>query len=420
MKPAIHANDLAKRYLIGQNAVNTTLAEALSSAARSILRGATGPQDRRIASNLEFWALKGISFTVDPGEVVGIVGENGAGKSTLLKILSRITLPTRGSITYRGRIGSLLEVGTGFHPELSGRDNIYLSGAILGMSRSEIKQRFDEILDFSEVETFIDTPVKRYSSGMYMRLAFAVAAHLDTDILLVDEVLAVGDYKFQQKCLSRMNTIANDGRTVVFVSHNLIAIQAICDRAIWLDQGMISKDGRTHEVLAAYTRSEHAGSGVERSWPDPANAPGNDSIRLRYALVQPLGGAPGDAIDVRQAFALSFEYESHLAGAHLNVSACVYSGDGALVFHAGPTEEPSAMPSGRYRDRCIVPGDLMNDGNYRVSLEIRDRGELLLTVSDLLTFEILDVPDGRFGWFGKWDGVVRPRLDWTTEHLPAA
>lgn len=415
MLPAIEARDIAKRYRLGQNAGASTMAELISATAGAMLPG----KRNKAPSNSvqDFWALKGVSFEIAPGEVVGLVGENGAGKSTLLKILSRITPPTRGSVTYRGRVGSLLEVGTGFHPELSGRDNVYLSGAILGMPRADVRRRFDEIVDFSGVEAFIDTPVKRYSSGMYMRLAFAVAAHLDTDILLVDEVLAVGDYKFQQKCLNRMDSIAHDGRTVIFISHSLIAIQAICRRALWLDRGEIAADGPTAGVIARYAGTEHASGGIARDWPDAAKAPGNASIRLRSARVEAVGAEPGAPIDVRQSFAMSFEYDNLREGAHLNASLLVTNEEGVVVFNAGPNTEPSAASVGRRRERCVVPGDLMNDGTYRVTLEIRDRGEVLLSIPDLLTFEILDNPNGRFGWYGKWEGAVRPRLDWTSETI---
>lgn len=415
MLPAIQANDIAKRYRLGQNAGASTLAELLSATASAMVPGrrskapANGGQD--------FWALKGVSFEIAPGEVVGILGENGAGKSTLLKILSRITPPTRGSVTYRGRIGSLLEVGTGFHPELSGRDNVYLSGAILGMPRADVRRRFDEIVDFSGVEAFIDTPVKRYSSGMYMRLAFAVAAHLDTDILLVDEVLAVGDYKFQQKCLSRMDATAHDGRTVIFISHSLIAIQAICHRALWLDHGVIAADGPTAGVIARYAGTDHASGGIARDWPDADKAPGNAAMRLRSARIEAIGAEPGAPLDVRQSFAMSFEYDNLRDGAIFNASLLVTNEEGVVVFNAGPTEEPSAATIGRRRERCVVPGDLMNDGTYRVTFEVWEEGELLLSVPDLLTFEILDNPEGRFGWYGKWQGVVRPRLEWTSEAI---
>lgn len=414
MLPAIQAKDIAKRYRLGQNAGASTMAELIGASASRIL-----PGRRKDESSVapEFWALKGVSFEIAPGEVVGLVGENGAGKSTLLKILSRITPPTRGSVAYRGRVGSLLEVGTGFHPELSGRDNVYLSGAILGMARADVRRRFDEIVDFSGVEAFIDTPVKRYSSGMYMRLAFAVAAHLDTDILLVDEVLAVGDYKFQQKCLTRMDAIAHDGRTVIFISHSLIAIQAICRRALWLDRGMIAADGPTAGVLARYAGTDHASGGIARDWPDAAAAPGNDAIRLRSARVEAVGAEPGAPIDVRQSFSLSFDYDNRREGAYLNASLLVTNEEGIVVFNAGPIEEAKPARAGRRRERCVVPGDLMNDGTYRVTLELRDRGEVLLSIPDLLTFDILDNPEGRFGWYGKWEGAVRPRLDWTSEVL---
>ena len=412
--PAIEVKQLSKRYQLGEGAGISTLAELIGSTASSWRPGGvrSASKDRR-----EIWALDDISFSVEQGEVVGLIGENGAGKSTLLKILSRITPPTRGAITYRGRVGSLLEVGTGFHPELNGRDNIFLSGAILGMSRAEVNGYFDEIVDFSGVESFIDTPVKRYSSGMYMRLAFAVAAHLDTDILLVDEVLAVGDHKFQQKCLNRMDSIAHDGRTIIFTSHSLVAVQSICHRAIWLDHGKIAADGPTADVIARYTGFDRVGSGMERNW-DGQVAPGNEAVRLRNARVEAVGRSAGAPIDVATPFAVSFEYDNLRDGAHINPSLIVQNEEGLVIFDAGRNNEPGPVPAGRCRERCIVPADLMNDGPHRIALELRDRGDLILSVPDLLTFDILDNPQRRFGWHGKWQGAVRPRLEWSTEMLP--
>ena len=241
----------------------------------------------------DLWALRDVSFEVKRGEVVGIIGRNGAGKSTLLKILSRITEPTAGSAKIHGRVGSLLEVGTGFHPELTGRENIYLNGAILGMRRAEIERKFDEIVAFAEIERFLDTPVKRYSSGMYVRLAFAVAAHLEPEILLVDEVLAVGDAQFQKKCLGKMGDVAKEGRTVLFVSHNMVAVQTLCQRAFWLDSGQLKAQGEVGTIVTTYLRAGLAEDDVtERVWPDIATAPGNETVRLHRISVRPEDGKP--------------------------------------------------------------------------------------------------------------------------------
>ncbi len=255
-EPVITVRGLGKRYVLKHAPRSDTLRDTLTAGARGLFRRFTGQAD---PSSEEFWALREVDFAINRGEVVGIIGRNGAGKSTLLKILSRITEPTTGRITLRGRVASLLEVGTGFHPELSGRENIYLNGAILGMSRAEIRRKFDEIVAFAEVERFLDTPVKHYSSGMYVRLAFAVAAHLEPEILIVDEVLAVGDAAFQKKCLGKMNEVArNSGRTVLFVSHNTAALQSICRTGLWLQQGRVVQRGPINECLAAYL-----GAGVE-------------------------------------------------------------------------------------------------------------------------------------------------------------
>lgn len=412
MRPAISVENLAKKYRIGTNADHRTLAETLSALARGITHGSAGGPSAQ-----DFWALRGVDFEVAAGETLGIVGSNGTGKSTLLKILARITEPTAGLVRYRGRIGSLLEVGTGFHAELSGRDNIYLSGAILGMRRDEIARQFDRIVDFAEIGPFIDTPVKRYSSGMYMRLAFAVAAHLDTDILLVDEVLAVGDLKFQRKCLARMGEAARDGRTVVFVSHNLLAVQSLCARAIWIDRGLAAADGETTAVLAAYAREAAPQNALDREWGDHQAAPRGEGVRLRRAAVRPLDGRSEAPLDVRRSFVLDFVYDCTRERALLGGAVALYNQDGALVFHAGPTEPPVPCAPGRYRDRCVVPADLLNDGAYRVTFELHDGDESVFTAHDVLAFEILDSVDGRFGWFGKWEGVVRPRLEWTSERL---
>src|SRR5438445_3846127 len=273
---AIRVDDLSKQYTIGlAQRRHDTLRDQIMDSLRSIFRsnGHRFAFGQRSDSSTTIWALKDISFEIKHGEVVGVIGRNGAGKSTLLKILSRITEPTTGRVEIYGRIGSLLEVGTGFHGELTGRENIYLNGAILGMRRGEIENKFDQIVAFAEVEKFIDTPVKRYSSGMYVRLAFAVAAHLEPELLIVDEVLSVGDAAFQRKCLGKMSDVAREGRTVVFVSHNMIAVQQLCHRAVWLDEGRIRCDGPSTHVVAEYLQAgaDHA---MERTWPTIERAPG--------------------------------------------------------------------------------------------------------------------------------------------------
>src|SRR5215217_3559981 len=309
MKPIIKVENLSKQYRIGQGRARYgSLRETIMNAAQAPfkrlrrLRRGVGPAEETI------WALENVSFEVMPGEVVGIIGRNGAGKSTLLKILSRITEPTTGQIDLYGRVGSLLEVDAGFHPELTGRENIYLNGSILGMRRSEIERKFDEIVAFAETEKFLDTQVKYYSSGMYTRLAFAVAAHLEPELLVVDEVLAVGDANFQKKCLNKMQDVSEHGRTVLFVSHSMSAITRLCQRAILLDKGKVLVDGPTSQVVNAYLDSGF-GTAAVREWPDLSKAPGDDIVRLRAVRVRAHDGEITDELDIRKPVGIEIEYQ---------------------------------------------------------------------------------------------------------------
>lgn len=421
--PAIQLSHLSKRYRIGQREPYGSLRDSLSSAAGALLRRLAGAPGRGGGGGrgAHIWALRDVSFEVQPGEVVGIIGRNGAGKSTLLKILARITEPTGGHGRIRGRIGSLLEVGTGFHPELTGRENIYLNGAILGMKRAEINRKFDEIVAFAEVEQFIDTPVKRYSSGMYMRLAFAVAAHLEPEILIVDEVLAVGDAAFQKKCLGKMGDVASAGRTVLFVSHNLIAVQGLCGRAIWLDRGSIVDEGRPERIISRYLQSAMAGAD-EAVWADPAAAPGDDTLRLRRVGVRPEHLAGEDAVTVHTPFAVEFEYWNHDPGAHVSASLAISNEHGICVFDIASPFDPDwprhPSPTGLLRTTCRIPGDLLNAGTHRVSMTLLRNHTPVVEQADVVT---IDVQDGsleqRGGWYGKWQGVIRPALEWETDRL---
>ncbi len=350
---------------------------------------------------------------------MGIIGRNGAGKSTLLRILSRISEPTEGEAVMRGRIGSLLEVGTGFHPELTGRENIYLNGAIIGMKRAEIRKKFDAIVDFAEVARFIDTPVKHYSSGMYMRLAFAVAAHLEPKILIVDEVLAVGDAVFQRKCLGKMGDVAQSGRTVLFVSHNMVAVQRLCEQVIWLDQGRILERGRADQIVSKYLQTSFSAVS-ERVWNDPETASGNERVRLHRATVRRLAGSVADPITVRTPFQLEFEYWNLEPDVYLNLSIHVYNEEGNIVFNATPTIDSAwsgrPFPVGLFRDTCTIPGDLMNDGIHRVELlVVKDNANIIHREEDLLIFDIHDAGETRGDWHGKWVGAVRPALPWKIE-----
>jgi lipopolysaccharide transport system ATP-binding protein len=360
-----------------------------------------------------------VSFTVAAGEVVGVIGSNGAGKSTLLKILSRITWPTTGRADIHGRVGSLLEVGTGFHPELTGRENIALNGAILGMRRVEIERNFAAIVDFAEVERFIDTPVKHYSSGMYLRLAFAVAAHLEPEILLVDEVLAVGDASFQKKCLGKMGEVSRAGRTVFFVSHNMTAVQSLCDRVLWLSDGRLRDDGAAGRVISSYLQSI-AGKIMEQRW-DDEHGPGNDRVRLRRVAVRPSQDA-SLPITTHTPLRLEFEYLNLQPGAHLNLSLHVYNEQGIMAFNALPITETvwqgRALPFGTFRDVCHIPGDLLNDGVHSVELlVVQDDTNVIFRKEDALVFDVQDTGEQRGAWFGDWAGAVRPILRWTTELL---
>jgi lipopolysaccharide transport system ATP-binding protein len=413
--PAIVCEHLKKRYELGAQERYQTLRDAIVRGARRMGR-LFARDDNDSAPHV--WALNDVSFEIGHGEVIGIIGRNGAGKTTLLKILSRITRPTSGRATVRGRIGSMLEVGTGFHAELTGRENIYLNGAILGMKRAEIDRRFDEIVAFAEIERFLDTTVKRYSSGMYMRLAFAVAAHLEPDILLVDEVLAVGDAAFQKKCLGKMNDAATAGRTVVFVSHNLLAIRDLCTRTIWLEKGVIAASGDSDTVISKYL--ETASNAIpHKSFDNPAAAPGSDYVRLRRASVAPAGGTPSDAITVRAPVAVEFEYWQLAPGYCPGLSFQLLNQYGILVFETGRPRDPlglgNSYPAGVYRDVCTIPGDLLNDGAYSIILYFQDSiGAVTHIEHDVVIFEVRDVTELRDNWYGDWRGVVRPPVQWTS------
>jgi lipopolysaccharide transport system ATP-binding protein len=419
LQAAITASSLSKRYRLGHGGAGyDTLREALVRAARGSLRRLQPSAPPALTSDGVHWALRDVSFEVPQGQVTGIIGRNGAGKSTLLKILSRVTPPTTGVAAVAGRVGALLEVGTGFHPELTGRENIFLNGAILGMSRNDVRRRLDEIIAFAELDTFIDTPVKRYSSGMYMRLAFAVAAHVEPDILIIDEVLAVGDAEFQRKCLTRMNTVSGEGRTVLFVSHNLTAVQKMCGRAIWLDQGRIAEDGHATAVAQHYL-SRVSTQRTAREWEDPATAPGSDCVRIRAARV--CAGSDG-IIDVATPIVLQFDYWNLDPDARLNLSVVVYNEEGVALFNTVPAREPDwhgrAFPKGLFRSECVIPGGLLNNGVHHVELYVvRNQATVLSRHEDILVFDVLDSPELRGAWFGKWVGVVRPDLEWRTQLL---
>jgi lipopolysaccharide transport system ATP-binding protein len=410
----IHGEGLGKSYHRGALQQSTLLRDHLSRALKSPLSVFRRPKDET------FWALEDVSLEVREGEVLGLIGRNGAGKTTLLKILSRITRPTTGWAEIHGRVGSLLEVGTGFHPELTGRENTFLSGAILGMSKRDITRKFDEIVAFAEVETFIDTPVKHYSSGMYVRLAFAIAAHLEPEILLVDEVLAVGDAKFQKKCLGKMGEVAREGRTILFVSHNVPAVTRLCNRCILLQSGMVLKDGATHDVMNAYLRSELATSAV-REW-NRENAPGDSVVRLRAVRVCTTEGRVSEAFDIRESIGISVVFDV-LEGGHLlapNIHLFDQAGINLFItIDQDPAWRRSPRPTGRYSSTAWIPGNFLAEGSFivRVAITTFSNMNVRLDEPDLVGFQVIDSTDGdsaRGDYAGTLPGVVRPLLKWET------
>jgi lipopolysaccharide transport system ATP-binding protein len=425
---AIKVEGLSKRYRIGANfRVDKTLREKLNETALAPFRAmkslaqTRGNEQNAGRGKETFWALKDVSFEVKRGEVIGIIGRNGAGKSTLLKILSRITDPTEGFAEIQGRLASLLEVGTGFQPELSGRENIFLNGSILGMKHAEIRRKFDEIVAFAEVEKFIDTPVKHYSSGMYVRLAFAVAAHLDPEILLVDEVLAVGDLAFQKKCLGKIGDISAEGRTVLFVSHSMQAIARLCKRAILLDAGRIAHDGPTHQVVTSYLGSG-LGNIATRRWTE-INAPGNDIVRLRAVNVLTDEKQVTAAIDIRKAIDIEMEYEVLKSGHVLVPNFHFYNEEGTCAFilaefHNEWHRKPKA--AGRYKSTVQIPGNFLAEGSLMVSAAISTYTPFYVHLheQDAVVINIVDSLDGnstRGDYAGHYPGVVRPMMQWKTE-----
>jgi lipopolysaccharide transport system ATP-binding protein len=419
----IRVRNVSKRYRIGEReqygALRDTLSRWMSAPWRAIRSRGAGRRDFQSAATDEtLWALRDVSFDVRQGEILGLIGRNGAGKSTLLKIVSRITKPTQGSVKLRGRIGSLLEVGTGFHPELTGRENIFLNGAVLGMKRAEILRKFDEIVSFAEVEKFIDTPVKRYSSGMYMRLAFAVAAHLEPEIMLIDEVLAVGDASFQKKCLGKMGSSAQQGRTVLFVSHNMIAVQDLCQRVIWLDGGRIVEAGDAGTVIGHYLQ-EASTSQTELVWDEFNAAPGDEQARLLRVAVRPSGGSPSNPITLHTPCVIEFEYWNSQPDVYLHPTFYLYNEQGILICSTGPSFIPNwrekTFPTGLIRTWCNIPGDLLNNGMHRVSVHVAKNDKTMYRKEDALSFDVQDTAEKRDGWYGEWKGAIRPMFDWDTE-----
>ncbi|MGA2462881.1 MAG: polysaccharide ABC transporter ATP-binding protein [Thermodesulfobacteriota bacterium] len=429
----IKAEALGKLYTIGHEAQNErylALRDVLVKNARSFWNKtkdlAKGKPIIQGDTLEEVWALKDVSFEIHRGEAVGIIGRNGAGKSTLLKVLSRITEPSAGRVTIKGRVASLLEVGTGFHPELSGRENIYLNGAILGMTRREIKQKFDEIVAFAEVEKYLDTPVKHYSSGMYVRLAFAVAAHLEPEILLVDEVLAVGDTEFQKKCLGKMENVSKTGRTVLFVSHNMLAIESLCKKAILLSDGFATPFDSVGSAIGEYLSNKSDLSG-EVNWDSPEKAPGNRQVRLKAVRIVSDGQVTA-APSINQDIEVQIDYWNLENNGRRLVSIHLLNSMGFLLLTtsnmktASLTEDPwvyKGYPLGLFRTSCTIPRFLLNTGMHSITLYINGTMAIdnIILERNVISFDVQDDPDRFTEYSGEWIGAIRPKLAWQTEKL---
>jgi lipopolysaccharide transport system ATP-binding protein len=429
---AIKVEDLSKLYRLGEVGTGT-MSQDLNRWWASI-RGKEDPfakigeaNDRTIKGNSDFvWSLKDVNFEVKKGEVLGIVGRNGAGKSTLLKILSKVTAPTTGRIKVNGRIASLLEVGTGFHPELTGRENIFLNGAILGMTKSEIRSKFDEIVDFSGVERYIDTPVKRYSSGMYVRLAFAVSAFLEPEILIVDEVLAVGDAEFQKKCLGRMEDVSrNDGRTILFVSHNMAAVSNLCTKSIFMRNGTLHSTGPTDQIIDEYISYGKYNSGQVLA--DDIQYTRRCSKAYFNTISIASKGEITSSIDIKNDVAVEMEYTITADGAvvypsvHLldNMGTCIFAtfnGDSAVVEKDTYFGKP--LKKGKYKSQLIIPGNFLNEKSYSISaFLVPEDASDMAAAEEVLSFSITDTGEMRKEYGGDWIGLIRPKMMWSTNPM---
>jgi lipopolysaccharide transport system ATP-binding protein len=417
MSVTIKTEGLSKQYKIGQmRPAYGTLRDSLVHGVKRLRTGHVHEPPETI------WALKDVSFEANEGEVLGVIGPNGAGKSTLLKILSRITVPTEGRAEIRGRVGSLLEVGTGFHPELTGRENIYLNGSILGMRRQEINRAFDDIVEFSGVQKFIDTPVKRYSSGMFVRLAFSVAAHFEPEVMIVDEVLAVGDAEFQRRSMGRMETLGESGRTIVFVSHNLRGVLQLCNRAILLDGGRVVASGATEEVVARY-EEQAIGMGSEKFW-DVDDAPANEAVRLQSVRIVDEDGTAVGVVDVRRPVGVEIAFSVLRPGRAIVPKLKLWDQHGVVCFNAmdvSPRWHETVAP-GDYAVTAWIPGNLLNEGHHGVDVEIVKlqvpKPEPQVAAYRPVAFHVYDPAEGdsaRGLFAGEWRGAVRPLLEWTTE-----
>lgn len=423
----IRVENLGKKYVIGhrQEAQQyRTLRDVIADGVKSLGNRLRHSTDRKQSpASEDFWALKDVSFEVKQGDRVGIIGRNGAGKSTLLKVLSRITEPTTGKVKVNGRVASLLEVGTGFHPELTGRENIFLNGAILGMSKIEIHRKFDEIVAFAEVERFLDTPVKRYSSGMYVRLAFAVAAHLEPEILIIDEVLAVGDAKFQKKCLGKMEEVSGEGRTIIFVSHSMETISRLCNTAILMDSGKIQYSGLTTEVISFYLKSDF-GTTARRRWDTANKVPGNDVVRLLEVNAHNESYITSDSFDIRKPIGITMKYEvlkERFVFTH-SINLFNEMGTNILNSHDVVSEmRKTPRTKGTYSSTMWIPGNFLAEGTVIVGVAILEQSPFIIHFHELdaIAFSVSDPMNGdsaRGDYALQFPGVVRPLLKWETKN----
>ena len=415
----IEAKNLGKKYIIShQNSSGyQTLRETITNKVKNIFID----RSKKSPPKEDFWALRSVAFDIEKGDRVGIIGRNGAGKSTLLKLLSRITEPSEGKVKIKGKIASLLEVGTGFHPELTGRENIFLNGAVLGMTRSDIKKKFDEIVSFAEIEKFLDTPVKRYSSGMYVRLAFSIAAHLEPDILLIDEVLAVGDLQFQKKSLGKMEEVSQQAeRTILFVSHNIQTIIKLCKRCIWLENGSIKEDGLSETVTFNYLNlGQNEESEVK--WLSAASAPGDkEYIYVKSIKIKNSNNQSTKVIFAEENFFIEIEYVILKTLVVSQIGIRLLTSEGEMIFQSGDVDLSSLdiveRKPGNYISKCKIPGFLLNQGYYNISLYGHIPGiKMLIDTDSVLNFEI--VQKLNIGGYGRQPGFLRPNLEWEIEKI---